>query len=143
MAAISRRSGRARRAKADINVVPYIDVMLVLLVIFMVAAPLVNPGVVDLPTVGGAAQQPLPPMLVIVKSNGQYTLRYKQNERTIEEALDRSGLVSAVQRQQTSEPGQPVVIAAEKDLPYDAVMQVMSLLKDEGVQRVGLMVKSR
>ena len=68
MASISRNSGRRRRAMADINVVPYIDVMLVLLVIFMVTTPMVNPGIVSLPTVGGAQVQPLPPVLINISA---------------------------------------------------------------------------
>ena len=88
MASISRKSGRGRRSMSDINVVPYIDVMLVLLVIFMVTTPMVNPGLVNLPTVGGAQVQPLPPVLInisaeeviIVKSEGKADRTLSRNE---------------------------------------------------------------
>ena len=80
MAAIQRRGGSRRRASAEINVVPYIDVMLVLLVIFMVAAPIVNPAVVDLPSVANATpQQQTPPIIVTVHEDGELTARGKDN----------------------------------------------------------------
>ena len=74
----SMRGSRSRRAMADINVVPYIDVMLVLLVIFMVTAPLVAPSIVNLPTVGGAApQQQTPPVIVNIRADGNMSVKYK------------------------------------------------------------------
>lgn len=141
----SMRGGRSRRAMADINVVPYIDVMLVLLVIFMVTAPLVAPSIVNLPTVGGAApQQQTPPVVVNIRADGKMTVRYKDDSGNSEEQrMTRADLASFVTEREASHPDQPVVIAADKTVQYDAVMSVMSDLKARGVKRVGLLVKSQ
>lgn len=141
----SMRGGRSRRAMADINVVPYIDVMLVLLVIFMVTAPLVAPSIVNLPTVGGAApQQQTPPVVVNIRADGKMTVRYKDDSGGSEEhQMTRADLASFVTEREVSHPDQPVVIAADKTVQYDAVMNVMSDLKARGVKRVGLLVKSQ
>ncbi|MGN6082695.1 protein TolR [Trinickia sp.] len=141
----SMRGGRSRRAMADINVVPYIDVMLVLLVIFMVTAPLVAPSIVNLPTVGGAApQQQTPPVVVNIRADGKMTVRYKDDSGSSEEQqMTRADLASFVTEREVSHPDQPVVIAADKTVQYDAVMNVMSDLKARGVKRVGLLVKSQ
>jgi biopolymer transport protein TolR len=141
----SMRGGRSRRAMADINVVPYIDVMLVLLVIFMVTAPLVAPSIVNLPTVGGAApQQQTPPVVVNIRADGKMSVRYKdENGASQEQDMTRPELDSFVTEREASHPDQPVVIAAEKTVQYDAVMNVMSDLKTRGVKRVGLLVKSQ
>ncbi|AZG13673.1 MULTISPECIES: protein TolR [Cupriavidus] len=145
MAAIQRRGGSRRRASADINVVPYIDVMLVLLVIFMVAAPIVNPAVVDLPSVANATpQQQTPPIIVTVHEDGQLTARGKESSGgSFERKLDKRGLIDFVHQRQNENPDQPVVIAADKAVKYEAVLDVMSVLKADGVKRVGLMVKSK
>ena len=144
MAAIQRRGGSRRRASAEINVVPYIDVMLVLLVIFMVAAPIVNPAVVDLPSVANATpQQQTPPIIVTVHEDGELTARGKDNAgNAFERKLDKRGLIDFVHQRQNENPDQPVVIAADRSVKYEAVLDVMSVLKADGVKRVGLMVKS-
>ncbi|MGG1946326.1 protein TolR [Trinickia sp. NRRL B-1857] len=142
----SMRGGRSRRAMADINVVPYIDVMLVLLVIFMVTAPLVAPSIVNLPTVGGAApQQQTPPVVVNIRADGKMTVRYKDEAGGAEQEqqMTRADLGTFVTEREASHPDQPVVIAADKTVQYDAVMKVMSDLKARGVKRVGLLVKSQ
>ena len=141
----SMRGGRSRRAMADINVVPYIDVMLVLLVIFMVAAPIVNPAVVDLPSVANATpQQQTPPIIVTVHEDGELTARGKDNAgNAFERKLDKNGLIDFVHQRQNENPDQPVVIAADRSVKYEAVLDVMSVLKADGVKRVGLMVKSK
>jgi biopolymer transport protein TolR len=141
----SMRGGRSRRAMADINVVPYIDVMLVLLVIFMVTAPLVAPSIVNLPTVGGAApQQQTPPVVVNIRADGKMSVKYKDDAgATQQEDMTRADLNSFVTDRQESHPDQPVVIAADKTVQYEAVMNVMSDLKAHGVKRVGLLVKSQ
>jgi biopolymer transport protein TolQ len=138
------RTRRARRAKADINVVPYIDVMLVLLVIFMVAAPVVNPGVVNLPSVANATpQQTQPPIVVTIKGDGTILARVKTGSGATEQKLANNNELRAFVKQRTDEnPDQPVVIAADKSVQYDRVLTVMSVLKGDGVKRVGLMVKS-
>ncbi|CAJ93908.1 protein TolR [Cupriavidus necator] len=145
MAAIQRRGGSRRRASADINVVPYIDVMLVLLVIFMVAAPIVSPATVDLPTVANATpQQKAPPIVVTVHESGQLTARGKDSAgNAFERKLDKQGLLDFVHQRQNENPDQPVVIAADRAVKYEAVLDVMSILKADGVKRVGLMVKSK
>ncbi|MCO4861613.1 MULTISPECIES: protein TolR [Cupriavidus] len=145
MAAIQRRGGSRRRASAEINVVPYIDVMLVLLVIFMVAAPIVSPATVDLPTVANATpQQKAPPIVVTVHEDGQLTARGKDNAgNAFERKLDKQGLLDFVHQRQNENPDQPVVIAADRAVKYEAVLDVMSVLKADGVKRVGLMVKSK
>ena len=145
MAAIQRRGGSLRRASAEINVVPYIDVMLVLLVIFMVAAPIVNPAVVDLPSVANATpQQQTPPIIVTVHEDGELTARGKDNAgNAFERKLDKRGLIDFVHQRQNENPDQPVVIAADRSVKYEAVLDVMSVLKADGVKRVGLMVKSK
>ncbi|MGV2291330.1 protein TolR [Trinickia sp. YCB016] len=141
----SMRGGRSRRAMADINVVPYIDVMLVLLVIFMVTAPLVAPSIVNLPTVGGAApQQQTPPVVVNIRADGKMNVKYKDDSgATQQEDMTRADLNSFVVDRQASHPDQPVVIAADKTVQYEVVMNVMSDLKARGVKRVGLLVKSQ
>jgi biopolymer transport protein TolR len=138
----SMRGSRSRRAMSDINVVPYIDVMLVLLVIFMVTAPLVAPSIVNLPTVGGAApQQQTPPVVVNIGADGKMSVRYKDDAgATQQEQMTRAELTGFVTERETSHPDQPVVIAADKTVKYEAVMQVMSDLKARGVKRVGRQV---
>ncbi|WP_144158260.1 protein TolR [Paraburkholderia sp. BCC1885] len=141
----SMRGSRSRRAMADINVVPYIDVMLVLLVIFMVTAPLVAPSIVNLPTVGGAApQQQTPPVVVNIRADGNMNVKYKDDNGAMQqENMTRQDLDSFVTDREQSHPDQPVVIAADKTVKYEAVMNVMSDLKARGVKRVGLLVKSQ
>ncbi|WP_179401961.1 protein TolR [Burkholderia guangdongensis] len=141
----SMRGGRSRRAMADINVVPYIDVMLVLLVIFMVTAPLVAPSIINLPTVGNAApQEQTPPVVVNIKADGSMSVKYKSDAGvTQEESMSKADFDSFIAGRQADHPDQPVVIAADKTVQYDAVMTVMSDLKARGVKRVGLLVKSQ
>ena len=140
MASISRKSGGRRRAMADINVVPYIDVMLVLLVIFMVTAPMVNPGVVNLPTVGGAKVQSLPPVFLTIDANEKVIVR-KEGEPV--QTLDKFELGAFARSQAEKSAEQPVVLAADKSIKYEVVMDVMSRLKENGVKRVGLAVRSQ
>ena len=129
-----------RRAMSDINVVPYIDVMLVLLVIFMVTAPMVNPGIVNLPTVGGAKVQALPPVFLTIDTNENIIVR-KDGEST--QTLNKMELGSFARNQAERSPDQPLVLAADKSVKYEVVMDVMSKLKENGVKRVGLAVKSQ
>jgi biopolymer transport protein TolR len=140
----SMRGGSRRRAMADINVVPYIDVMLVLLVIFMVTAPLVAPSIVNLPTVGHAqAQQETPPVIVNIRAGGEMSVRYKDGNSTREQTMSAADLQAFLHASQQASPEQPVVIAADKTVRYELVMNVMSDLKEQGVKRVGLLVKSQ
>jgi biopolymer transport protein TolR len=136
----SLRKSSKRRAMSDINVVPYIDVMLVLLVIFMVTAPMVNPGVVNLPTVGGAKVQALPPVFLTIDANENVIVR-KDGDPA--QTLSKFELGAFARSQAEKSAEQPIVIAADKSIKYETVMEVMSKLKENGVKRVGLAVKTQ
>src|SRR6266403_850399 len=99
---------RPRKSINQINVVPYIDVMLVLLVIFMVTAPLVNPGVIDLPSVGKSSQPPAAPLEVIVRRDQSLMLRQRDKGGADERAVSSAQLVAALQERQKKSPDQPV-----------------------------------
>ena len=137
---IERRS--SRRLMNQINVVPYIDVMLVLLVIFMVTAPLVNPGQVDLPSVGKASQPAVAPMEVGIRADESLWLR-DRSQPGDEVRIDRSRLVQAIREKQRRNPEQAVVIAADKSVRYEAVLNVMDMLQQNQVTKVGLLAKPR
>ena len=139
MAILARRNGPRRRMLADINVVPYIDVMLVLVVILMVSAPFVNPSLVNLPSIGKSSRAPDRPLELVIRVNGGLLLREGQKEI----AGDLPAAIAAIsQRQQARKDAPtPVVIAADKDVKYEHVMKVMDALQRAGVQRVGLSVK--
>src|SRR5688500_6766122 len=137
MALVARRTGRRRRLMADINVVPYVDVMLVLVVILMVAAPFVNPGLVELPTVAKAGQQKEIPVSVVVRSDGRVSLY----DGSVETGVQKSELVSGVRQRQKGDPKVPVVIEADSKVEYKAVVGVMSDLQKAGIERVGLSVR--
>ena len=134
------RRRRQHRLVNQINVVPYIDVMLVLLVIFMVTAPLINPGQIELPSVGKTSDPPIQPMEVSVRTDG--TLWLRDRARSSEESkVTRNDLLAAIRQKQKQNPEQAVVIAADKDVRYEAVLQVMDELQKQQVRRVGLLVK--
>jgi biopolymer transport protein TolR len=144
MANSSMRGGRGRKFKSEINVVPYIDVMLVLLVIFMVAAPLTNPGVINLPT---AAKSSLPPteyIQISLKPDTSATIGLnggKGASAQPEKVGGRSALVQKLKSMHTANPELPVMISADKDIKYDEVIQVISEAKKIGITRVGLATK--
>jgi biopolymer transport protein TolR len=125
----------------EINIVPYVDVMLVLLVIFMVTAPLVNPGVIDLPSVGKSSLPPAAPLEIIVRRDSSLVLRERDKGRADERAVSSAQLVAALQERQKKSPDQPVVISADKDVRYEAVLKVMDELQRHNIRRVGLLVK--
>ena len=129
---------RHRRLMNQINVVPYIDVMLVLLVIFMVTAPMMNPGVIDLPTMGKSSQPPIGPLEVVIRANGNMSY-VDRSESSISRAVTREQLVTVIKSKQEARPEQPVVISADKAVRYEQVMQVMDLLQRNQVQRIGLL----
>jgi biopolymer transport protein TolR len=137
---IDRRVGR--RLMNQINVVPYIDVMLVLLVIFMVTAPLINPGQVELPSVGKTSSLPVQPMEVSVRSDGALSLRDRARSMD-ERKVSRNDLLAAIRQKQRQNPDQAVVISADKDVRYEAVLEVMDMLQQNQVRKVGLLVKPR
>lgn len=125
---------------ADINVVPYIDVMLVLLIIFMVTAPLIQPGQIDLPSVGQALNPTVAPLEVKIKRDGSITLVDRQQGGQ-EQAVVREQLLSAVRAIQANHPDQAVVINADKNLKYDDVLRVLDILQGGKIKRVGLLAK--
>lgn len=129
------RSGR--RLKNEINVVPYIDVMLVLLIIFMVTAPMITPGIIELPSVGRAAEVPTEPLEVQIEENGTVSLR-KRVAGAEFESIANEALVDEVRSRITADT--PVVIAADGKVPYEKVMEVMDKLRSNGVSRLGLLV---
>ncbi|MGC3962782.1 MAG: protein TolR [Rhodocyclaceae bacterium] len=131
---------RQRRLMNQINVVPYIDVMLVLLVIFMVTAPMLPTGTVDVPSVAKASQAKLPPLEVVVKSADELQMRDRSKTETLT-TVTKNDLVARLRDAQASNPDQPVVIAADKNVRYDAVMQVMDLLQRNQISKVGLLVR--
>ena len=131
---MSRSHRPRRRMMNQINVVPYIDVMLVLLVIFMVTAPMTNPGVVELPQVGPALKQTAAPLVITVKKDQSIELDGKR--------LQRDELLAAIRDSLDKHPGQAVVIAADKNVRYDDVIGVMDLLKQNKIDKVGLLLKS-
>ncbi len=132
---------RPRKLMNEINVVPYIDVMLVLLVIFMVTAPMVNPGVVDLPSVGKSSQPPVAPLEVMIRADATLLLRDRAKGATEERRVSNAELVATLRESQARTPDQPVVIAADKDVRYEAVLKVMDELQRANIRRVGLLVK--
>lgn len=128
---------------AEINVVPYIDVMLVLLVIFMVTAPLLPPGAIDLPSAGQSNAKTEGFIELVIQRNGSMSVRTR-NTRDAEQVKDRIGkseLLETVKRLQADQ-NLPVVISAEKSIAYEKVVEAMDLLRRGGIQRVALMVKA-
>ena len=137
-------SRRARSAlMSQINVVPYIDVMLVLLVIFMVTAPMINTGQVELPRVGKSSAAPSQPIEVRVLGTDQVGLRdgSTASERRVN-LDDLARIVKERQAQPSGEP-RPVVIAADRRAEYGKVLEVMDRLQAGGVQRIGLLTQPR
>ncbi len=127
----------------EINVVPYVDVMLVLLVIFMVTAPLVTPSIIDLPTVGKASQPRVVPLEVFVRADQGLVVRTRDgNGRIIDERNVARGELAAVLK---SARGQnedlSVLVGGDKNARYEAVLQVMDELRKQGIQKVGLQVR--
>ena len=119
--------------------VTFIDVMLVLLIIFMVSAPLITTGLVDLPSVGKSRQQPEHVIQVIVGTDEKLKIKVDQLEP---ESIPVNRLAERVKKAQGKDATSPVVISADKNVKYEAVVQVMDTLQRAGIQRVGLAVKS-
>jgi biopolymer transport protein TolR len=131
---------RPRRAIAEINVVPYIDVMLVLLIIFMVSAPLITPGQIDLPSVGQTLNPAVAPLEVRLNRDGAITLVDRQ-QGGAELSVSKAELLASIRAIQTKHPEQAVVISADKKLPYENVIDVLDTLQKGQIKRVGLLVK--
>ena len=132
------RGHRGRRSMNEINMVPFIDVMLVLLIIFMVTAPLITTGVVDLPSVGKSSQRPQSVIEIIVGADEK--LRIKLDAAEPESVL-LPQLAARVKNKQAGNTDVPVVISADKSVRYESVVRVMDTLQRAGVRRVGLSVK--
>ena len=124
---------KKRRLMNNINVVPYIDVMLVLLVIFMVTAPMTNPGVVELPRVGQDLKQQNTPITVSVKKDGSIEMEGKK--------IKADALLIELNQAIEKNPDLSVVIAADKKTQYENVITVMDLLKQNQIHKVGLLLK--
>jgi len=128
---------RGKRLMAEINVVPYIDVMLVLLIIFMITAPLLTQGIkVDLPKAGA---EPMPsedqkPLILSVDKDGRFYLNIGQDEET---PIEESAVVQRVSAVLRREPKTPVLVKADQSVPYGRVVQGMVLLQQSGAEKVG------
>jgi biopolymer transport protein TolR len=129
----------------EINVVPYIDVMLVLLVIFMVTAPLVTPAVIDLPTVGKASQPRIVPLEVFVKSDNAIVVRQRDKAGAIvaERTATRVELASVIKTMRGADAELSVLIGGDKAARYESILGVMDELRKQGVQKVGLQVRTQ
>jgi biopolymer transport protein TolR len=136
MPAISSR-GRGRRTINEINMVPFIDVMLVLLIIFMVTAPMITPSVVDLPSVGKAAKQPDQVIQVVVQKDDSLEMVSDSKAQKI----NLESLANSVRVAQTGQVNSAVVISADRNVKYEMVVKVMDTLQRSGIQRVGLSVQ--
>ena len=139
MPALHRRRGPMH----EINIVPYVDVMLVLLVIFMVTAPLVTPAVIDLPTVGKASAPRVVPLEIYVKTDQGLVVRQRDSRGSVvnEQSLSRAQLPGFIKTLKNK--GElSVLIGGDKNARYESVLQVMDELRKQGVQKVGLQVKT-
>ena len=131
---------RKRRLMNEINVVPYIDVMLVLLVIFMVTAPMIQTGSVDLPSVGKSSQPPVAPLEVIIKADASLALRDRAKGGP-EQVVTRADLASRIKEAQAANPQQAVLIAGDRSVKYEAVLGIMDELQRQQVTKIGLLVQ--
>ena len=136
MASIVNR-GRGRRTINEINMVPFIDVMLVLLIIFMVTAPLIAPSMINLPSVGKAAKQPDQVIQIVIGKDESLALKIRDKSAS----LRLTDLARTVAQEQAGVPNSAVVISADKSIKYESVVKVMDSLQRAGIQRVGLSVQ--
>jgi biopolymer transport protein TolR len=138
MPATIHRGGSRRRTISEINMVPFIDVMLVLLIIFMVTAPLITTGIVDLPSVGKSKARPEHFVEIVVGADEQLRMRVDGKDSA---ALRLADLAARVTEVQAGNANTPVVISADRNVKYETVVKAMDVLQRAGVQRVGLSVK--
>ena len=136
MPAVAHR-GRGRRAVNEINMVPFIDVMLVLLIIFMVTAPMITPSLIDLPSIGKANKQPDKVLQVVIQKDE--TLELVADGKTSK--LMVGGVAEAVKNAQGTDTNTAVVISADRNVKYENVVKVMDTLQRAGIARVGLSVQ--
>ena len=131
-----------RRLMNEINVVPYIDVMLVLLIIFMITAPLVNSGQIELPQIGKSLKPPVAPLEVIIKADKSLAIR-DLALTTTERKVNRDELIDVIKQKQAKNKDQPVVIAADENVRYEEVIKMMDILQKQKVTKVGLLAKQK
>ncbi|HUU71917.1 MAG TPA: ExbD/TolR family protein [Burkholderiales bacterium] len=129
---------RRPRLVSQMNVVPYIDVMLVLLVIFMVTAPMITPGIVNLPSVGDLDNPPAEPIEVQIAANGSISV-IDHDISGHARPVSRKELAEVIRNKQESKPQQSVIITADKEIKYDLVLQTMDMLIRNRVENVGLL----
>jgi len=141
MPAMSSR-GRGRRTINEINMVPFIDVMLVLLIIFMVTAPLITPSVINLPTVDKANKQPDRPIEIVIKSDDEVQIKKDSSTGTGGSSIPMTQIGAAAKTAQGGDADRPVVISADKTVKYETVVKAMNQLKRSGIERVGLSVQT-
>jgi biopolymer transport protein TolR len=140
MASVSARSGSRRRTMSEMNMVPFIDVMLVLLIIFMVSAPMITTGLVDVPSVGKSPKAPPTHVVqVVVAVDGKLRVGVDNKDP---QPVASSNLVAQVRTALAGDTALPVIISADKTVKYESVVKVMSQFQDAGFTRVGLLVKS-
>ncbi|MDP9902675.1 ExbD/TolR family protein [Variovorax ginsengisoli] len=141
MASVSMR-GRGRRTINEINMVPFIDVMLVLLIIFMVTAPLITPSVINLPTVDRANKQPDKPIEIVIKTDDEIQVKKDPSTGSGGSNVPFGQIGAVVIAAQGGDADRPVVISADKSVKYETVVKAMNALKRAGVERVGLSVQA-
>ena len=133
---LSLRGGRNRKFKSEINVVPYIDVMLVLLVIFMVVAPITAPNVINLPTSGRSALPPTDYIEIMLKPDSSAVIGiHGQPASNSKNSEDLANRLRALHKKN---PDLPVMISADKEINYDTVVQTINSANKIGIKRVGL-----
>ena len=136
MTTSSMRGSRTRKFKSEINVVPYIDVMLVLLIIFMVVAPLTTPSTIDLPKAGRSSQPPSDYIEIELKADGSASIGI--HGQALEKAPERRDLMRRLVAIHAKRPDLPLMISADKNIKYDEVVQTIAQAKETGIARVGL-----
>jgi biopolymer transport protein TolR len=141
MPALSSR-GRGRRTINEINMVPFIDVMLVLLIIFMVTAPLITPSVINLPSVDRANRQPDKPIEILIKSDDEVRIKKDPSLGGDGLSIPMRQIGQETRKAQGGDNDRPVVISADKSVKYETVVRTMNQLKRAGIERVGLSVQT-
>ena len=131
---------RQRRLMNQINVVPYVDVMLVLLVIFMVTAPMIQTASVNLPSVGKSSAPPVAPLEVIIHADQSVALK-DRTKGDVEVRVELGELADKIRAAQQANPQQGVLIAADRSVRYEAVLNVMDELQKQQVAKIGLLVQ--
>jgi biopolymer transport protein TolR len=142
MAGLSAR-GRGRRTMNEINMVPFIDVMLVLLIIFMVTAPLITPSMINLPSVSKASAQPAQPIQLLISKNNKIEIKPASGAPVTSTLAEVGSVVKALQPAvEAGQQATPVLIAADKSINYETVVKVMDELNKAGVGRIALSVQT-